>query len=130
MSGINLRKVLTLLFTLVTLVTLNTLITPGGHAATPKPVQALSLLNVSYDPTRELYQEFNKAFSQYWLNKTGQPLDIRQSHGGSGRQARSVVDGLEADVVTLALSYDVDELANRQLLARDWQKRLPNNSAP
>lgn len=89
-----------------------------------------SLLNVSYDPTRELYQEFNGAFTAAWKAKTGETLDIKQSHGGSGKQARSVIDGLEADVVTLALAYDVDAIAKAGVLAADWQKRLPNNSAP
>jgi sulfate transport system substrate-binding protein len=89
-----------------------------------------SLLNVSYDPTRELYQDFNKAFAAQWKTKTGEALTIKQSHGGSGKQARSVIDGLEADVVTLALAYDIDALADRGLLPQDWQKRLPNNASP
>jgi sulfate/thiosulfate transport system substrate-binding protein len=89
-----------------------------------------ALLNVSYDPTRELYQEVDKAFSLQWKAKTGETLAIRQSHGGSGAQARSVLDGLQADVVTLALAYDIDALANRGLIARDWQKRLPDNASP
>lgn len=92
---------------------------------------AMTLLNVSYDPTRELYAEFNAAFAKYWKDKTGQVVTIRQSHGGSGKQARSVIDGLEADVVTLALAYDIDAIADKAaLLPADWQKRLPNNSAP
>jgi sulfate/thiosulfate-binding protein len=90
----------------------------------------LTLLNVSYDPTRELYQEVNAAFARQWKAKTGQDLTIRQSHGGSGKQARSVIDGLEADVVTLALAYDIDAIAKAGLLAPDWQKRFPQNSAP
>lgn len=91
----------------------------------------ITLLNVSYDPTRELYQEFNQSFSQYWKGKTGKTVEINQSHGGSGKQARSVIDGLEADVVTLALGQDIDEIANKSnLLPKDWQKRLPNNSSP
>jgi sulfate transport system substrate-binding protein len=91
----------------------------------------VALLNVSYDPTRELYQDVNAAFARYWQGKTGQALSIKQSHGGSGKQARSIIDGLEADVATLALAYDVDALAQRgKLLPEDWQKRLPNNSAP
>jgi sulfate transport system substrate-binding protein len=90
----------------------------------------LTLLNVSYDPTRELYQDVNAAFARQWKAKTGQDLTIRQSHGGSGKQARSVIDGLEADVVTLALAYDVDAIAKAGLLTPDWQKRLPQNSAP
>jgi sulfate/thiosulfate-binding protein len=89
-----------------------------------------TLLNVSYDPTRELYQDFNKAFSVYWKSKTGEELKVKQSHGGSGKQARGVIDGLQADVVTLALAYDIDEIASRGLIAKDWQTRLPNNSSP
>jgi sulfate transport system substrate-binding protein len=89
-----------------------------------------TLLNVSYDPTRELYQAVNAAFAQQWKRKTGQNLTIQASHGGSGAQARGVIDGLPADVVTLALAYDIDAIAERGLLARDWQKRLPNNSSP
>jgi sulfate/thiosulfate transport system substrate-binding protein len=90
-----------------------------------------TLLNVSYDPTRELYQDFNAAFVKHWKAKTGQSLSIKQSHGGSGKQARAVIDGLDADVVTLALAYDVDALnKNGGLVAADWQTRLPHNSAP
>src|SRR2546421_12511052 len=85
-----------------------------------------TLLNVSYDPTRELYQDFNAAFARYWKTKTGADVSIKQSHGGSGKQARGVIDGLEADVVTLALAYDVDALnKNGGLIPADWQKRLP-----
>jgi sulfate transport system substrate-binding protein len=90
----------------------------------------VSLLNVSYDPTRELYQDFNKAFAEHWKKTAGQDVKVKQSHGGAAKQARSVIDGLQADVVTLALSYDIDEIAQRGLIAKDWQKRLPNNSAP
>lgn len=91
----------------------------------------VTLLNVSYDPTRELYQDFNQAFAKHWKAKSGETVAIKQSHGGSGKQARSVIDGLEADVVTLALAYDIDELAAiGKLIPADWQKRLPNNSAP
>ena len=90
----------------------------------------VSLLNVSYDPTRELYQDFNKSFAALWKSKSGDDLKIKQSHGGSGKQARAVIDGLAADVVTLALAYDIDEIANRGFIAKDWQKRLPNSSAP
>jgi sulfate/thiosulfate-binding protein len=91
----------------------------------------ITLLNVSYDPTRELYQDYNAAFSRYWKGKTGDTVTIQQSHGGSGKQARSVIDGLEADVVTLALAYDVDALhENGGLVAKDWQTRLQGNSAP
>jgi sulfate transport system substrate-binding protein len=90
-----------------------------------------TLLNVSYDPTRELYQDFNKSFAAQWKAKTGETVTIRQSHGGSGKQARSVIDGLDADVVTLALAYDIDEIAARsRRIAPDWQKRLPHNSSP
>ncbi|HMU55720.1 MAG TPA: sulfate ABC transporter substrate-binding protein, partial [Nitrospira sp.] len=98
-----------------------------AHAA-DKPA---SLLNVSYDPTRELYQEFNAAFAKHWLAKTGQSVSVKQSHGGSSKQARAVIDGLEADVVTLALAYDIDAIAEKAaLLPADWQNRLPQNSAP
>jgi sulfate/thiosulfate transport system substrate-binding protein len=90
----------------------------------------VTLLNVSYDPTRELYQDYNAAFSKYWQKKTGQSVTVKQSHGGSGTQARSVIDGLEADVVTLALAYDIDEIQETGLLGAGWEKRLPNNSAP
>ena len=89
-----------------------------------------SLLNVSYDPTRELYQEYNAAFARQYKQKTGAAVSIRQSHGGSGKQARSIVEGLEADVATLALAYDIDALAAQNLLPADWQKRLPHNAAP
>jgi len=92
---------------------------------------ALELLNVSYDPTREYYEQYNPLFTAEWARQhPGQQLRISQSHGGSGRQARSVIDGLRADVVTLALAYDVDSIAQRGLIARNWQTRLPNNSAP
>jgi sulfate/thiosulfate-binding protein len=91
----------------------------------------VTLLNVSYDPTRELYVEFNKAFATYWKAKTGDNVTINQSHGGAGKQARAVIDGLRADVVTLALSYDIDEISSKaKLIPKDWQKRLPNNSSP
>jgi len=100
----------------------------AGAQGAPKPV---TLLNVSYDPTRELYEDFNHAFAAFWKGKTGQDVTIRQSHGGSGKQARSVIDGLGADVVTLALAYDIDEIAAKgQLLPADWQKRLADNSTP
>ncbi len=91
----------------------------------------VTLLNVSYDPTRELYQEFNAAFAKYWKAKTGETVTIRQSHGGSSKQARAVIEGLQADVVTLALAYDVDAIHEQaKLLPQDWQKRLQHNSAP
>lgn len=103
-------------------------VVPFGPPPAPKPV---TLLNVSYDPTRELYEDFNHQFAAYWKNKTGQDVTIRQSHGGSGKQARSVIDGLEADVVTLALAYDIDQIADKAgTLPADWQKRLPDNSSP
>jgi sulfate transport system substrate-binding protein len=90
----------------------------------------VSLLNVSYDPTRELYVEFNKAFAAAYQKQSGKGVEIRQSHNGSGASARSVIDGLQADVVTLALAYDIDAIANKGLLAKDWQTRLPQNSSP
>ncbi|MBI3446801.1 MAG: sulfate ABC transporter substrate-binding protein, partial [Magnetospirillum sp.] len=116
------------------LATLLVLVLALGLAALIPGVQAAesrTLLNVSYDPTRELYQAVNEAFIRQWKAKTGEDLKINQSHGGSGKQARSVIDGLEADVVTLALAYDVDAIADKaRLLAPDWQKRLSYNSAP
>ena len=91
----------------------------------------ISLLNVSYDPTRELYQDYNEAFAKYWKGKTGDNVKVQASHGGSGKQARAVIDGLEADVATLALSYDVDQLYEKgRLIPADWQKRLNHNSSP
>lgn len=96
----------------------------------PASADTAPLLNVSYDPTRELYQDYNKAFAGYWEASVHQSVEIRQSHGGSGKQARSVIDGLEADVVTLALAYDVDEIQEKGLIKPGWQKLLPNNSAP
>src|SRR5689334_6289738 len=98
--------------------------------AAASALHAQTLLNVSYDPTRELYQDFNLAFIKYWKGKTGQTVSIRQSHGGSGGQARAVVDGLDADVLTLALAYDVDAVASAGLIKPDWQRRLPQNSTP
>lgn len=93
--------------------------------------KSITLLNVSYDPTRELYQEFNAAFAKSWQEKTGEVLTINQSHGGSGKQARAVIDGLAADVVTLALAYDIDEIAQKaKRIPAEWQKRLPDNSSP
>ena len=91
----------------------------------------VTLLNVSYDPTRELYQDYNAAFAKYWKAKAGQIVNIEQSHGGSSKQARAVIDGLEADVVTLALAYDIDAISEKaNLLPKNWQTRLPNNSSP
>jgi sulfate transport system substrate-binding protein len=99
--------------------------------AASRALGQVTLLNVSYDPTRELYQQYNAAFARYWQAQTGEKVAIKQSHGGSARQARAVIDGLDADVVTLALAYDTDEIAERaKLLPRDWQKRLPHNSSP
>jgi sulfate/thiosulfate-binding protein len=99
-----------------------------SSADSSKPV---TLLNVSYDPTRELYQAYNEAFVKYWKDKTGQDVTVQQSHGGSGSQARTVIDGNEADVVTLALAYDIDSInTNKELINKEWQKRLPNNSTP
>src|SRR5688500_13404345 len=97
---------------------------------TAQAQKAVTLLNVSYDPTRELYEEYNALFGRYWQAKTGQTLTVRQSHGGSAKQARTVMDGLQADVITLALAYDVDALADRKLVPASWQTRLPANSAP
>jgi sulfate/thiosulfate-binding protein len=102
-----------------------------GFTFSAAQAKEIKLLNVSYDPTRELYQDFNAAFAKHWKENAGDRLNIQQSHGGSGKQARSVIDGLEADVVTLALAYDIDMIAEKgKLLPLDWQKRLPNNSAP
>ena len=100
------------------------LIAPVAHSAD------VSMLNVSYDPTRELYQDFNKAFATYWKASGGDDVRIKQSHGGSAKQARAVIDGIDADIVTLALAYDIDAIAERGLLSKDWQKRLPHRSAP
>jgi sulfate/thiosulfate transport system substrate-binding protein len=107
------------------LITALSLVLAAGTA-----VAQATLLNVSYDPTRELYQGFNKAFAAHWKARTGETIAVKASHGGSGKQARSVIDGLEADVVTLALAYDIDAIADRGLLALDWQKKLPHNAAP
>ena len=103
----------------------------AAPAAAQQGGKPVTLLNVSYDPTRELYEDFNRHFAAYWTKKTGQAVTIRQSHGGSGKQARSVIDGLQADVVTLALAYDVDQIAEKGgLLPADWHRRLPDNSSP
>ncbi|WP_309121050.1 sulfate ABC transporter substrate-binding protein [Paenibacillus sp.] len=101
---------------------------PAKEAETPK--EPVELLNVSYDPTRELYETFNAAFAKHWEAETGQKVTINQSHGGSGKQGRSVIDGLEADVVTLALAYDIDEIQGAGLIAEGWQDRLADNSSP
>lgn len=115
--------------------TLALVLLAGSAVAAPLAGQTstrrVTLLNVSYDPTRELYADVNRQFATYWKGQTGQEVKIRQSHGGSGKQARSVIDGLEADVVTLALAYDIDQIAaNGGALPAEWQKRLPNNSSP
>ena len=103
----------------------------GLSSAPSLPAATVKLLNVSYDPTRELYEAYNKAFAAYWKAKTGDTLIVNQSHGGSGKQARAVIEGLEADVVTLALAYDIDALAAQGgLIPANWQERLPNHSAP
>jgi sulfate transport system substrate-binding protein len=103
----------------------------AAFAAPAAAQNKITLLNVSYDPTRELYQDINGAFARSWQAKTGQAVTVNQSHGGSGKQARAVIDGLQADVVTLALAYDVDALSRiGKLIPADWQKRLPNNSTP
>lgn len=95
------------------------------------PAKDVTILNVSYDPTRELYEDFNNAFAKHWQATTGDKLTVKQSHGGSGKQARGVIDGLQADVVTLALAFDIDALADKgRMIPKDWQKRLPNNSSP
>jgi len=133
-----LRRVLTFILTLAgalsTISRAALLFSCGLVALSVQPAlaqKAVTLLNVSYDPTRELYQDFNAAFAKYWQTKTGEAVTINQSHGGSGKQARAVIDGLEADVVTLALAYDIDEIHHKaKLIPADWQKRLPNNSAP
>jgi sulfate transport system substrate-binding protein len=109
---------------LITGLALSALLTGAAHAAD------LTLLNVSYDPTRELYVDINKAFAAKYKEESGKTLEVKQSHGGSGKQARSVIDGLQADVVTLALAYDIDEIADRGLIAKDWQKKLPQNASP
>ena len=102
-----------------------------GLVAAPTAHADTTLLNVSYDPTRELYQDYNAAFAKHWKATTGETVTVKQSHGGSGKQARSVIDGLDADVVTLALAYDIDALHDfGKLLPVDWQKRLPNNASP
>ena len=122
MSGTQMKKTL---LTIALLASVISFATPSVYA------KDISLLNVSYDPTRELYQEFNAAFAKDWQAKTGDKVTINQSHGGSGKQARAVIDGLPADVATLALSYDIDQLYEKgKLIPKDWQKRLPNNSSP
>ena len=103
----------------------------AGVLSLPALAQSVNLLNVSYDPTRELYVDYNKAFAKHWKEKSGQDVSVKQSHGGSGKQARSVIDGIDADVVTLALGGDIDAIVkNGGAIKPDWQKRLPHNSAP
>src|SRR3954466_12008228 len=116
------KKLIKILFAAVVL-------TAASCSGAPKPA---TLLNVSYDPTRELYTEYNNAFTKWWAAQSGgQQVSVKQSHGGSSKQSRSVIDGLPADVVTLALAYDIDAIAEKsKLLPTDWQKRLPNNSSP
>ena len=112
-------------------VLLSVLLSLGIGSGPALAEKTVTLLNVSYDPTRELYQEFNTAFADYWKTKSGEKVVINQSHDGSGKQARAVIDGLEADVVTLALAYDIDAIAEKgKLLPKDWQTRLPHHSAP
>jgi sulfate transport system substrate-binding protein len=114
----------------LSLVTIGGLIGCGSEDAAEQDKGNVEFLNVSYDPTRELYAEFNKSFAEYWKNKTGQEVSFTQSHGGSGTQGRSVIEGLEADVVTLALGYDIDEISQSGLIHKDWQKKFENNSSP
>ncbi|MCX6898022.1 MAG: sulfate ABC transporter substrate-binding protein [Verrucomicrobia bacterium] len=119
---------------MITKKTFRSLLILGAALSFGLPARAadeVKLLNVSYDPTRELYQEFNASFAKHWKEKTGQTVTVNQSHGGSGKQARAVIDGLQADVVTLALAYDVDALFQKAaLIPQNWQSRLPHNSAP
>ena len=115
----------------ITATALGLLVALGALAVQPSAAAQVTLLNVSYDPTRELYEAYNTNFASYWKAQTGDTVTVRQSHGGSGKQARSVIDGLEADVVTLALAGDIDAIVkNGNLLAADWQSRLPQNSTP
>ncbi|HBQ86264.1 MAG TPA: sulfate transporter subunit [Syntrophomonas sp.] len=132
-----LKKRKLILKSLIGLLVISILVSIAGCGKTaPKTTKSedtkpVSLLNVSYDPTRELYQEYNTAFAAYWKEKTGQEVTIDQSHGGSGKQARAVLDGLQADVVTLALAYDIDSInTNKEIINKDWQKRLASNSTP
>ncbi|MGH9425081.1 MAG: sulfate ABC transporter substrate-binding protein, partial [Terriglobia bacterium] len=119
------------MFTKETLLALTVLVLALSLASPIVAWAEVTLLNVSYDPTRELYNEFNAAFARHWKEKTGEDVVIQQSHGGSGKQARAVIDGLEADVVTLALAYDIDAIAEKSgLLRKNWQSILPHNSAP
>ena len=111
--------------------TLTTLIAALGLATHPLAAEPKQLLNVSYDPTRELYEDYNTLFIKHWKEKTGEDIKVKQSHGGSGKQARAVIDGLQADVVTLALAYDIDAIAQRaKIIPTDWQSKYANNSSP
>ncbi|MDD2343539.1 MAG: substrate-binding domain-containing protein, partial [Tolumonas sp.] len=94
------------------------------------PAAEVKLLNVSYDPTRELYQDYNKSFSQFWQQEHGDSVNVSQSHGGSGKQARAVIEGLDADVITLALAQDINKVAQQGLVAPDWESKLPNHASP
>ena len=127
----SLKKLVSQITAIVSIASIIAIVATG---AAPAFAADFTLLNVSYDPTRELYADFNKAFAKDYAMKTGDKITVRQSHGGSGKQARSVIDGLEADVVTLALAYDIDEIAQRgsgaKLLASDWQKKLKHNATP
>ncbi len=117
-----LKKILSLLLAVFVL---------SGSSGAAWAENKITLLNVSYDPTRELYKDYNEAFAKYWKEKTGDAVEVNQSHGGGGKQARAVIDGLDADVVTLALSYDIDQLFEKaNLIPKNWQSRLPNNSTP
>ena len=118
------------LLSVVSSLALTATVALGSLAPVAAHAKDITLLNVSYDPTRELYAEYNKAFSAHWKAKTGDNVTIKASHGGSGKQARSVIDGLDADVVTLALAYDIDAVAEKGLIKSDWQKRLKLNSSP
>lgn len=110
---------------------LTTVVAWGGLSTALLAARDVRVLNVSYDPTRELFQEYNNAFAAHWKTKTGETVVVDQSHGGSGKQARAVIDGLDADVVTLALAYDIDAIAEKAgLLSKDWQKKFPNNACP
>lgn len=125
MKNYSIKYFLFILFISVALLITSTARMTSAHA------EDFTLLNVSYDPTREFYEEYNAVFAKYWQQKSGKTVAIKQSHGGSGKQARAVIDGLEADVVTLALAYDIDAIAEKSgALPLDWQKKLPNNSAP
>ena len=113
----------------LTVLAFNILVVAGGLASSSVSAET-KFLNVSYDPTREFYQEYNQSFAEFWKKRTGQEVKFQQSHGGSGKQARAVVDGLQADVVTLALANDIDEISDVGLIDKNWQKEFPSNSAP